>query len=95
MTVQAPQRRADHRDGAVRRFAGLQSRPAPGRRASSRSTASRPIISTSTEVADLLKGPQGHAGPDQSRRGEGTEEPIVFNIIRDEINRKSVPDAFW
>ena len=25
---------------------------------------------------------------------EGNDQPIVFNIIRDEISRKSVPDAF-
>ena len=26
---------------------------------------------------------------------EGIDQPLVFNIIRDEIPRYSVPDAFW
>jgi carboxyl-terminal processing protease len=47
----------------------------------------------STKVADLLKGPKGTAVNIKVQR-EGTEQPIVFNIIRDEISRKSVPDAF-
>jgi carboxyl-terminal processing protease len=49
---------------------------------------------TTTEVADLLKGPRGT--PVQVVIGrEGAEKPITFNIIRDEIPRKSVQDAFW
>jgi carboxyl-terminal processing protease len=49
---------------------------------------------TTTEVADLLKGPRGtHVQVKVAR--EGAEKPITFNIIRDEIPRKSVEDAFW
>ncbi|HTA40905.1 MAG TPA: S41 family peptidase [Bryobacteraceae bacterium] len=47
----------------------------------------------STKVADLLKGPKGTPVQITVAR-EGADKPIVFNIIRDEINRKSVPDAF-
>jgi carboxyl-terminal processing protease len=48
---------------------------------------------SSTEVADLLKGPRGTAVQIKVVRGEGSDE-LVFNIIRDEINRSSVPSAF-
>jgi carboxyl-terminal processing protease len=49
---------------------------------------------TTNEVADLLKGPRGT--PVQVVIGrEGAEKPVTFNIIRDEIPRKSVEDAFW
>lgn len=49
---------------------------------------------STTEVADLLKGPRGT--PVQVLIGrEGAEKPITFNIIRDEIPRKSVEDAQW
>ena len=48
---------------------------------------------SSTEVADLLKGPRGTAVQIKVVRGEGADE-LVFNIIRDEINRSSVPSAF-
>ena len=47
-----------------------------------------------TEVADLLKGPRGTQVQVVIAR-EGAEKPITFNIIRDEIPRKSVEDAFW
>lgn len=47
----------------------------------------------STKVADLLKGPKGTPVQITVSR-EGNEKPVVFNIIRDEISRKSVPDAF-
>ena len=47
----------------------------------------------STKVADLLKGPKGTPVQIKVQR-EGVDEPVVFNIIRDEISRKSVPDAF-
>ncbi|HSB13641.1 MAG TPA: S41 family peptidase [Bryobacteraceae bacterium] len=47
-----------------------------------------------TEVADLLKGPRGTAAVVRIMRA-GNEQPLVFNIIRDEISRKSVPDAYW
>ena len=48
---------------------------------------------SSTEVADLLKGPRGTAVTIKVVRGEGSDE-LTFNIIRDEINRSSVPSAF-
>jgi carboxyl-terminal processing protease len=47
----------------------------------------------STKVADLLKGPKGTPVQIKVAR-EGADQPLVFNIIRDEISRKSVPDAF-
>ncbi len=47
----------------------------------------------STKVADLLKGPKGTPVQITVSR-EGSDKPVVFNIIRDEISRKSVPDAF-
>jgi carboxyl-terminal processing protease len=47
----------------------------------------------STKVADLLKGPKGTPVKITVSR-EGVDTPVVFNIIRDEISRKSVPDAF-
>jgi carboxyl-terminal processing protease len=46
-----------------------------------------------TKVADMLKGPKGTPVQIKVTR-EGADEPIVFNIIRDEISRKSVPEAF-
>ena len=49
---------------------------------------------STTEVADLLKGPRGTKVQVVVAR-ENTEKPLVFNIIRDEIPRKSVQDAFW
>jgi len=49
---------------------------------------------TTSEVADLLKGPKGTAVQVKVTR-EGHPDPIVFNIIRDEIERKSVSDAFF
>lgn len=47
----------------------------------------------STKVADLLKGPRGTQVQVKVQR-EGADAPIVFNLVRDEISRKSVPDAF-
>jgi carboxyl-terminal processing protease len=47
----------------------------------------------STKVADLLKGPKGTPVQIKVAR-EGVENPVVFDIIRDEISRKSVPEAF-
>src|SRR5580765_999862 len=47
-----------------------------------------------TEVADLLKGPRGTKVQVKIGR-EGLDQPIVYNIIRDEIPRFSVPDAFY
>ena len=49
---------------------------------------------TSTEIADLLKGPKGTKVQVVVNR-EGSDAPIAFNIIRDEIPRFSVPDAFF
>ena len=48
----------------------------------------------STEIADLLKGPRGT----QVKIGvvrEGAAEPVSFTVIRDEVKRPSVPEAFW
>jgi len=46
------------------------------------------------EIADMLKGPRGtHVKVTIGR--EGQPEPLVFHLIRDEIPRKSVEDAFW
>lgn len=47
-----------------------------------------------TEIADLLKGPRGSKVQVTIAR-EGVDKPIVMNIIRDEIPRFSVPDAFF
>jgi carboxyl-terminal processing protease len=47
----------------------------------------------STKVADMLKGPKGTPVQIKVIR-EGLDEQLVFNLIRDEISRKSVPDAF-
>jgi len=49
---------------------------------------------TTTEVADMLKGQRGTPVQVKIAR-EGVEKPLIFNIIRDEIPRKSVEDAFW
>jgi len=49
---------------------------------------------STTEVADLLKGPRGTPVQVLIAR-EGAEKPFTFNIIRDEIPRKSVEDAHW
>ncbi len=47
----------------------------------------------STEVADLLKGPKGTPVRIKVLRGEGSDE-LTFDLIRDEINRTSVPVVF-
>jgi len=49
---------------------------------------------STTEVADLLKGPRGTQVQIMIGR-EGAEKPLAFNITRDEIPRKSVEDATW
>jgi carboxyl-terminal processing protease len=47
-----------------------------------------------TEVADMLKGPRGsHVKVSVSR--EGAPDYLSFALVRDEISRKSVQDAFW
>src|ERR1700738_2236035 len=48
---------------------------------------------TTSEIADLLKGPRGtHVQVVVGR--EGVDKPITFNIVRDEIPRYSVQNAF-
>jgi carboxyl-terminal processing protease len=47
-----------------------------------------------TEVADLLKGPRGTEVKVVVSR-EGAPDYLPFTVVRDEINRKSVPDATW
>src|ERR1700686_5505854 len=49
---------------------------------------------TTTEVADLLKGPRGTPVQIVIMR-DGVEKPLTFNVIRDEISRKSVQDGLW
>ena len=49
---------------------------------------------TTSEVADLLKGPRGTKVQVVVGR-QGADENITFNIVRDEIPRKSVQDGFW
>jgi carboxyl-terminal processing protease len=50
-------------------------------------------LSTSA-IADLLKGPRGTPATILVGR-EGTPEPLTFTVIRDEIKRRAVPEAFW
>ncbi len=47
----------------------------------------------STKVAELLRGQKGTPVQIHIAR-EGYEKPLVFNIVRDDINRKSVPEIF-
>ncbi len=49
---------------------------------------------TTPEVADLLKGPRGTPVEVMVGR-EGNDKPIIFHIVRDEIPRYSVEEAFW
>ncbi len=49
---------------------------------------------TTTEVAEMLKGPKGTKVQVIVNR-EGTAKPITFNMMRDEIPRNSVDVAFW
>ncbi|MFN7995681.1 MAG: S41 family peptidase [Bryobacteraceae bacterium] len=49
---------------------------------------------STTEVADLLKGPRGTQVVIVVSR-EGSDTPITFTVTRDEISRKSVADGFW
>jgi carboxyl-terminal processing protease len=49
---------------------------------------------STTEVADMLKGPRGTPVQIVIAR-EGMDKPLTFNVIRDEISRKSVNDAMW
>ena len=47
-----------------------------------------------TDIADMLKGPRGTPVKIVVSR-EGVADLMVFTVIRDEISRKSVQDAFW
>jgi carboxyl-terminal processing protease len=47
-----------------------------------------------TEVADLLKGPRGSRVKVVVSR-EGAPDYLSFALVREEISRKSVQDAFW
>jgi carboxyl-terminal processing protease len=49
---------------------------------------------TTSEIADLLKGPKGTNVTVMIAR-DGVDKPITFNITRDEIPRNSVEEAFW
>ncbi len=49
---------------------------------------------TSTEIADMLRGPKGTKVQVVVNR-EGVAKPITFNLVRDEIPRNSVDEAFW
>src|ERR1035441_5751902 len=47
-----------------------------------------------TDIADMLKGPRGTPVKIVVSR-EGVADLMGFTVIRDEISRKSVQDAFW
>jgi carboxyl-terminal processing protease len=49
---------------------------------------------TTAEVADMLKGSRGTTVVIRVAR-EGSPEPLSFSIVREDINRKTVSDAFW
>jgi carboxyl-terminal processing protease len=49
---------------------------------------------STTEVADLLKGPRGTQVTIVVSR-EGSDQPLTFTVVRDEISRSSVKDAIW
>jgi carboxyl-terminal processing protease len=49
---------------------------------------------TTTEVADLLRGPRGTKVQVQVLR-EGVDQPVVFNVTRDEIPRFAVSGGYW
>jgi len=49
---------------------------------------------STTEVADMLRGPEGSKVQVVVSR-EGTNKPITFNLVRGEIPRNSVDSAFW
>jgi carboxyl-terminal processing protease len=48
----------------------------------------------STEIADQLKGPRGTPVKIGVVR-EGAAQPLSFTVVRDEVKRPSVQDAFW
>jgi carboxyl-terminal processing protease len=47
-----------------------------------------------SEIADLLKGPRGTQVKIVVVR-EGSPQPLTFTVIRDEVKRPSVEEAFW
>jgi carboxyl-terminal processing protease len=49
---------------------------------------------STTEIADMLKGPRGTQVKIVVSR-EGAPDYVTFTVIRDEIYRKTVQDAFW
>ena len=49
---------------------------------------------TTSEIAELLKGPRGTTVRILIQR-EGHSEPVLFTIVRDEIPRFSIAHAFW
>src|SRR5579863_4482898 len=49
---------------------------------------------TTSDIADLLKGPKGTQVTISVGR-DGVDKPLTFNVIRDEIKRNSVDQAFW
>ena len=49
---------------------------------------------TSSEVAEMLKGPRGTHVQIKIGR-EGLDHPLTFDIVRDEIPRASVMEPFW
>ena len=49
---------------------------------------------TTTNVVDLLKGPRGTVVKVSVAR-QGHEAPLIFDVVRDEISRDSVPYAFF
>jgi carboxyl-terminal processing protease len=49
---------------------------------------------TTTEVADMLKGPRGTQVVIVISR-EGNDQPLTFTVVRDEISRSSVKNAIW
>src|SRR6266851_9438676 len=49
---------------------------------------------TTTEIAELLKGPRGTKVQVTVAR-EGNAKPISYDIVRDAIARPSVPEAIW
>ena len=49
---------------------------------------------STTEIADLLRGPRGTPVKIVVSR-EGTADLLTFTVVRDEIARKTVQDAFW
>ncbi len=49
---------------------------------------------SSTEIADMLRGPKGTKVQVVVIR-EGSEKPLSFDLVRDEIPRRSVDEAFW